>query len=67
LGTYEKDGTWGSEGHGVECDLEVIDDPTRMVNGGDPQLEAAIERMLEEIRLNPYAGSGQSQTRSWMG
>lgn len=51
---YETDGTWGIEGHGVDPDLEVIDDPEKMVNGGDPQLDAAIELMLKEIQENGY-------------
>lgn len=51
---YEKDGTWGIEGHGVDPDLEVIDDPALMTDGGDPQLDAAIEHMLQELKTNPY-------------
>jgi tricorn protease len=51
---YDLDGTWGIEGHGVDPDIEVVDDPALMVEGGDPQLDAAIEFMLEEIEANPY-------------
>lgn len=51
---YNVDGTWGIEGHGVDPDIEVIDDPALMVDGGDPQLDAAIDLMLEEIETNPY-------------
>ncbi len=51
---YELDGTWGVEGHGVDPDIEVIADPALMVDGGDPQLDAAIDLMLQEIRDNPY-------------
>ncbi len=51
---YEKDGTWGIEGHGVDPDIVVIDDPAKMVDGGDPQLDSAIELMLEELKLHPY-------------
>jgi tricorn protease len=51
---YEADGTWGIEGHGVDPDIEVIDDPALMWDGGDPQLDAAIDLMLEEIEANPY-------------
>ena len=51
---YETDGTWGVEGHGVDPDIEVIDDPAKMVDGGDPQLDAAIAHMLDEIERNPY-------------
>lgn len=51
---YETDGTWGVEGHGVDPDMVVIDDPSKMVDGGDPQLDAAIAHMLEEIDKNGY-------------
>jgi tricorn protease len=51
---YEKDGTWGVEGHGVDPDIEVIDDPARMVGRKDPQLDAAIDLMLTEIRERGY-------------
>jgi tricorn protease len=51
---YNVDGTWGIEGHGVDPDIEVIADPALMVDGGDPQLDAAIDLMLDEIARNPY-------------
>jgi tricorn protease len=51
---YETDGTWGVEGHGVDPDIEVIDDPSKMVDGGDPQLDAAIQHLLGEIQKNGY-------------
>ena len=51
---YETDGTLTMEGHGVDPDQEVIDDPALMVDGGDPQLDHAIEFMLKEIERNPY-------------
>lgn len=54
FGFYETDGTWGVEGHGVDPDIEVIDDPAKMVNGGDPQLDAAISHLLEEIKNNGF-------------
>ncbi|HMP77899.1 MAG TPA: S41 family peptidase [Pirellulaceae bacterium] len=46
---YRMDGTWGIEGHGVDPDIEVVDDPAMMVNGRDPQLDRAIQLMLEEL------------------
>ena len=49
FGFYETDGTWGIEGHGVDPDIEVIDDPALMLQGGDPQLETAVTVMLEAI------------------
>jgi tricorn protease len=55
---YEKDGTWGIEGHGVDPDHEVLDDPGVMKggphNGGiDPQLDKAVELLLAELARNP--------------
>jgi tricorn protease len=51
---YKKDGNWGIEGHGVDPDIEVVDDPALMTNGGDPQLDAAIKQMLNELKARPY-------------
>ena len=49
FGFYETDGTWGIEGHGVEPDIEVVDDPGLMLDGQDPQLEKAIEVMVQAL------------------
>ena len=51
---YDTDGTWGIEGHGVDPDIEVMDDPSEMQNGGDPQLTVAIAHMMQELENNPY-------------
>jgi tricorn protease len=51
---YKANGTWAVEGHGVDADIEVLDDPALMQNGADPQLDAAIKLMLEEIKRSPY-------------
>jgi len=59
FGFYETDGTWGVEGYGVAPDIEVIDDPTELANGRDPQLEAAIEHLQIEIERNPYIAPGK--------
>lgn len=69
FGYYERDGTWGIEGHGVDPDIEVIDDPGLMAEGGDPQLDAAIKQMLAEIKANPYVKPSRptSPDRSGMG
>jgi len=69
FGYYKTDGNWGIEGHGVDPDIEVIDDPAKMVNGGDPQLDRAIDLMLEEIKVNPYVAPRRpaSPDRSGMG
>ena len=49
FGYYDPDGTWGIEGYGVPPDMEVVDDPGLMLDGGDPQLDAAIDLMLAEL------------------
>ncbi len=54
FGFYERDGTWGIEGHGVDPDIEVIDDPALMWDGGDPQLDAGLREVLGEIARSPY-------------
>lgn len=51
---YETDGTWGIEGHGVDPDIDVLDDPALMRNGGDPQLDKAIEVLLDELETKPH-------------
>ncbi len=51
---YKLDGTWAVEGHGVDPDIEVIDDPALMVDGGDPQLDQAVELMQSEIEKHPF-------------
>ena len=50
---YDPDGKWFKEGHGVDPDIEVNDDPTLMAKGGDPQLEKAIEVVLEQLKTAP--------------
>ena len=47
---FDLDNTWGVEGHGVEPDIEVVDDPTLLARGADPQLEAAVRHLLEELK-----------------
>ncbi len=53
FGIYSTNGTWIVEGHGIDPDIEVVDDPSRMVDGGDPQLDRAVQVVLEEIEKNP--------------
>jgi len=46
---YDPDGKWFLEGHGIEPDIEIIDDPSKLANGIDPQLEKAIEEVMKEL------------------
>ncbi len=61
FGYYERDpqnptqGKWSIEGHGTDPDIEVIDDPSKMVNNqGDPQLDAGIEELLKQLETKAY-------------
>jgi tricorn protease len=51
---FEDDSTWLIEGHGIEPDIEVTNDPSKLVTGIEPQLDAAIEQMINELRLKPF-------------
>ncbi len=59
---YENDGTWGVEGHGVDPDIEIVDDPALMMDGGDPQLDAAIDYVMSEIQRSPYVAPQRPAT-----
>ena len=50
---YDTEGNWVIDGHGVEPDIEVLDDPAEMAKGRDPQLERAIEEMKKALEINP--------------
>ena len=48
---YSKDGKqWVMEGHGVDPDIVVDNDPAREFRGEDQQLDKAIEVILEELK-----------------
>jgi tricorn protease len=51
---FHLDGTWFPEGHGVDPDIEVVDDPTQLARGTDPQLERGIQEALRLLRERPY-------------
>jgi tricorn protease len=50
---YSRKGEWIIEGHGVDPDIEVVDDPAKMVNGGDPQLDRAIAEVMQRLKATP--------------
>ena len=54
FGYYSRDGQWSIEGYGVDPDIDVTADPSLMVDGGDPQLDAAIEHMMAEVESSPF-------------
>lgn len=51
--TNDLEGNWIIEGHGVDPDIVVENDPESLIAGRDPQLERGIEEVLRLIRENP--------------
>ena len=51
---YTPAGEWAIEGHGVDPDIEVEDDPALMLDGGDPQLDRAIAEALRLLDTAPH-------------
>jgi tricorn protease len=43
------DGSWIVEGHGVDPDIEVDNDPASVIAGKDPQLDRGIEEVMKLI------------------
>ncbi len=52
---YDPTGNWIIEGHGVDPDVPVIDDPAQLAKGIDPQLERAIQEVIKQLDSNPPA------------
>lgn len=50
---YNPDGSWFPEGHGVDPDIEVAEDPSSMAKGTDVQLQKAIEEVMKQIKAKP--------------
>ena len=50
---YQTDGNWFNEGHGVDPDIEVPEDPSELARGIDTQLEAAIAESLRLLEVSP--------------
>lgn len=64
---YNADGTWFKEGHGVDPDIEVLEDPSALAKGRDPQLEKAIETVLQRIEkkgpIHPTVPGKEDRTK----
>ncbi len=50
---YSPEGKWEIENHGVDPDIEVEMDPKAWREGHDPQLEKAVEVVMEALKKNP--------------
>jgi len=46
---YSPQGKWFAEGHGVDPDIEVVDDPALLAKGQDPQLDRAIQEVMRRL------------------
>jgi tricorn protease len=53
FGIYDTKGDWTIEGHGVDPDISVVDNPAELVKGIDPQLERAIDEVKKELEAHP--------------
>ncbi len=50
---YGLNGEWEVENHGISPDVEVEMDPELVRQGHDPQLEKAVQVVLEKLKNNP--------------
>jgi len=50
---FDPKGKWFAEGHGVEPDIRVDENPTQLAKGLDPQLERAIKEVSDRIAKQP--------------
>ncbi|HVA89673.1 MAG TPA: S41 family peptidase, partial [Chloroflexota bacterium] len=46
-------GHWDVEGHGIAPDVTVWQNPALMRDGGDPQLQAAIQLAMKQLAADP--------------
>ncbi|WP_442266841.1 S41 family peptidase [Tenacibaculum sp. ZS6-P6] len=53
-GFFDVDGKWAVEGEGVAPDIEVIQDPKKVLQGNDPQLERAVQEALRLLKGNEF-------------
>ncbi|MBV9961433.1 MAG: PDZ domain-containing protein [Parafilimonas sp.] len=49
FGLVDMQGKWTIEGHGVDPDIEVENDPKSVIAGHDPQLERALDEIMKKI------------------
>jgi tricorn protease len=50
---YKPNGKWFAEGHGVDPDIPVVDDPAQLAKGVDPQLERGIQEVMGLLKTHP--------------
>jgi len=50
---YDPEGRWFAEGHGVDPDIPVVQDPAELAKGVDQQLDAGIQEVLRQMQQRP--------------
>ena len=53
IGFLNLEGKWDVENHGVDPDIELDNRPDLVAQGEDPQLQKAIDLVMEELQKNP--------------
>jgi tricorn protease len=53
FGTADENGRWIIEGHGVDPDIVVEQDPLEVLNGHDPQLERGVQELMKRLPATP--------------
>jgi tricorn protease len=53
VGLWSETGEWVAENKGIAPDIEVEQDPAAVRAGRDPQLERAVQYLLDEMKKNP--------------
>jgi tricorn protease len=52
-GVWNPNGQWEVENHGIAPDVEVELEPELVIQGHDPQLEKAVQLVMEELEQHP--------------
>jgi tricorn protease len=55
FGTADENGRWIIEGHGVDPDIVVEQDPLQVLKGHDPQLERGVAEIMKLLPAAPAA------------
>lgn len=53
FGTADENGRWIIEGHGVDPDIVVEQDPVEVLKGHDPQLERGVQELMKVLPATP--------------
>jgi tricorn protease len=53
FGNADEKGQWNIEGHGVDPDIVVEQDPMQVMQGSDPQLERGVAEIMQQLPKTP--------------